>query len=323
MPRRKGHAAEAAVEIEAFSRWRILLRKPDFQKHLNLLRRQYGEWVLGPPITHYTLDFDDPTMIFEDGTEVPRQTEGKISRREVDLYEHDCDDNDPMVGRLTGAWDDFNSQWDIKLPKVALTDGFPNLSPNTVEQWSRAGALQANLVQAPVRARHSWGTWWELEVNLGYPLDVLLETIKKELTKATEGGRGRRRRDKLDYYLQVYDRAKLGERFSVIAHGLKKKVSTIKSAYLAIGRMIVSFDPKAQPKMPSRHNQAPPAKNQVALLDFDPTTHMAQCRQCSEAETFDAMCEVAKAYSEQEVRGQRELPLAHLGAFGDEEVDWS
>src|SRR5688572_26119844 len=115
MPRRKAQAAELAVQSEAFNRWRILLRHPEFRKSVNRLRSQYFTWVNGPPITQYTYEFAR-TDLDEFGTEIPRQIESKVSRKDVGLF-GEYDPNDSMVGKPEGAWHTFNSEWGIHLPK--------------------------------------------------------------------------------------------------------------------------------------------------------------------------------------------------------------
>lgn len=51
MSRRYGRKAEEAVKKERWNRWRILLRRPEFQKDLTQLRAVYSKWVKGPAVS--------------------------------------------------------------------------------------------------------------------------------------------------------------------------------------------------------------------------------------------------------------------------------
>jgi hypothetical protein len=316
MSRRKGQAAELAIENEAFNRWRILLRHRRFQKSLNRLRRKYQKWITGPPITLYRYDNRHP-YVDEFGTEIPREIKRKISRKNVDLYEHECDPNDALVGGIAGAWRDFDSHWGIRLPKAALSDRLPNLSQVTIKQWSAVKSETRAIVPSPVKTRHSRKKWLKLEIDLDYPRDVLLERIEKELSKAMPQRRKARRRwDKFDYYLQVYDLGIQNETFETIARTLKKRVSTVKSAFLSIGRTISSYDPTGFRRIHARHRRAFPTKKQSVLKVIDHKNHVSQCERCAKAETLDEMCLAARLYIHQEYRGQRELPVEDIEEVG-------
>jgi hypothetical protein len=311
MSRRKGQAAELAVENEALNRWRILLRHRRFQKSLNRLRSQYRKWVKGPPITQYTYEFESSDLD-EFGTEIPREIKRKISRKKVDLYEHECDPNDPLVGGIAGAWRDFDLHWGIRLPKAALSNRLPNLSQDTIKQWSAVKSDTRAIVPSPVKSRHSQRKWLKLEIDLDYPRDVLLERIEKELSKVMPQRRKARRRwDKFDYYLRVYDLGIKNETFATIARKLKRRVSTVKSAFLSIGRTISSFDPTGFRRSHARHRRAFPTKKQSVLKVFDHKNHLSQCDRCAKAKTADEMCPQALLHINQETRGARELPSSH------------
>ncbi len=311
MARRKGQAAELAVRNEAFNRWRILLRHQKFQKSLNRLRSQYRTWVKGPPITQYTYEFDSPDLD-EFGTEIPRQIKSKISRKDVDLF-NECDPNDPMVGMPEGKWHTFNSKWGINLPKAALTDALPALRQNTIEQWTLIYSKEPAIVPFPLRAGHSWKNWLRLEINLSYPRDILMERIEQQLAQVmSQSRKARRRWDKFDYYLQVYDLGLKNETFAAIARTLKKRVSTVKSAFLSIGRTISSFDPTGLKKSHPPRLRAYRTKKQSVLKAFDNKNHVSQCAHCTKAKTADDMCPQALLYISQETRGQRELSVSHF-----------
>ena len=70
-----------------------------------------------------------------------------------------------------------------------------------------------------------------LRLDLWHPADDLLPLIECELRQQIGSRRHRRRRlDKANFYLEVFDRARDGTPFSKIAAELKRSVSTVKSA---------------------------------------------------------------------------------------------
>lgn len=311
MARRKGPTAELAVQNEAFNRWRILLRHQKFQKGLNRLRSQYGTWVKGSPITQYIYEFASPDLD-EFGTEIPTEIKCKVRRKDVDLL-NECDPNDPMVGMPEGAWHTFNAKWGIHLPKVALSEALPDLGQNTIEQWTPISSKEPAIVPFPLRAAHSRKNWLRLEINLSYPRDILIERIEKQLAQVmSQSRKARRRWDKFDYYLQVYDLGLKNETFASIACALKKSVSTVKSAWLSIGRTISSFDPTGLKRSHPPRLHAYRTKKQTVLQSFDDKNHVSQCAHCTKAKTADDMCPQAKLYVNQETRGQRELAVADV-----------
>src|SRR5262249_10638059 len=106
--------------------------------------------------------------------------------------------------------------------------------------------------------------------------------------------RRRRRVDKVDSYLRVYDLAERGQTFGTIAASLGERPSTVKSAFLAARRSVYGL-------------AAAPAKQALPLVDFDYATHISSCATCSKAESFDQMCARARQYALQDHRGQHEL----------------
>jgi hypothetical protein len=303
MARRKGQAAEFAVQNQASNRWRILLRHKKFQKQLNWLRGQYQKWVQGPPITRYTFEFEGPDLN-EFETEIPRQTESKISRKDVDLFD-EYDPNDSMVGMPEGAWPDFNSKWGIYLPKAGLSEALPDLRQDTISQWTEIFSREPAIVPFPVKAGHSRMNWLRLEVNLTYPRDILIERVEKEISKAMSQSRKVRRRwNKFDYYFQVYDSAMAGETFTTISRTLKKRVSTVKSAFLAIGKMIYFCDRPGLARSDAHRESTLPKKKTLVLMNFDSDTHISRCEICKKALAVSQMCRVSKIFASQEYRSR-------------------
>ena len=142
-----------------------------------------------------------------------------------------------------------------------------------------------------------------LGIDLDRPRDVLLALIEEDLRKAVHERRevfgergGRRRLDKVDFYLRVYDLATRGETFSAIAAALGRRPSTVKSAFVAA--RINIFGP-----------QAAPTKRELPLVGFDPESHFQKCAACKKAERPEEFCTQARAYVEQDYVGRRELPV--------------
>lgn len=94
----------------------------------------------------------------------------------------------------------------------------------------------------------------DLAIDLRHPTDLLLSLVEEIVKEAKEkrgyGSSGRRRLDKLDFYLQVYDAAERRETFRAIARSLGKPVSSVKSAFLAARRNVFSQSPAARPNCP-------------------------------------------------------------------------
>ncbi len=134
-----------------------------------------------------------------------------------------------------------------------------------------------------------------LWVDLEQPADVLLPLFQEELRQQIEKrSRRRRRLDKVDFYLEVYDRAKDGATFRKIATELKRSPSTVKSAYLmAVQNVFRSVDT--------------PRKGRLSLPYFDPTTHVRDCATCLNAKTGEKMCREFRLYVGQDHVAQREI----------------
>lgn len=134
-----------------------------------------------------------------------------------------------------------------------------------------------------------------LSVDLEHPLDVLLPLIERELRGVIRARPRRRKRlDKLEFHLQVFDLARSGETFPAIAKKLRRRLSTVKSAYLMAVWNIFG-----------RGNV--PRKRDRLLSRFDPTTHTQGCSDCQKAKTFEEMCFVARLWAGEDTKGQREL----------------
>jgi hypothetical protein len=157
-----------------------------------------------------------------------------------------------------------------------------------------------------------------IKVDLTHPLDTLLPLIERELrqfanrndtslegepelraTLAQSTGR-RRRLDRVEYYLRVFDLAEQGQTFRTIAKELKRPLSSVKSAFLAARRNV--FGQAGFPKHAT--------KKDLPLASFDVERHCQSCATCQKADSFEKMCPKARLYALQDHKGQTELPAS-------------
>jgi len=193
----------------------------------------------------------------------------------------------------------------IKLPAVVARDPYDVYFNNYVEAHYE-GQEHFEVPPPPSHIPRP-GSTLDIRVDLSYPQDVLEAEIKRELCKAIRTRRNYEKRgllpsrpqrvhlEKIGFYLKVYDQAAAGQTFRKIAKGLKKRVSTVKSAYLVACRSIFV----GSQKPPKRHL---PAKAPGVLHDCE------KCPVCRCAERPEDLCPVAKAYAGQDQVSQRELP---------------
>jgi hypothetical protein len=126
-----------------------------------------------------------------------------------------------------------------------------------------------------------------LAIRLDYPLDVLMALVEQEIRRAKEPvSPSRRRHDKDDFNLQVYDRAIQNEPFTKIARELGRPVTTVKTAFV-----------RTRLKIYGEHSQSRKAVAGDALTaDVDLQKHFATCSTCSKAKTSDNLCPPIRAH---------------------------
>jgi len=270
MPPRKGPEAEAIAVKVRESKWRYLLRYPDFRAELNELRRHYRE---GGGYSQEEMDFLDKWELYSIPSEILQPylrnylTED-LCLETIERYESffQLKEGD-FIGGPVSAGD----PWDIH---DWIDPPFPGSRP---------------------------GVFLEIMVDLRNPDDVILSLISEELDKARRThprSQQRQRLDKTDFYLKVYDLAEKGETFRAIAKSLESHVSTVKSAYLAAYRNIYGVKPK-----PSKRTLP---MDTFDWENLDDVEHFRTCRDCKKAKTADEMCPPLRLHVTQEHRGQRE-----------------
>jgi hypothetical protein len=141
-----------------------------------------------------------------------------------------------------------------------------------------------------------------LVIDLDNPLDLLMSLTERELRDLAREYRmnpsQRRRFDKLDFYLEVFDRYERGETFPQIARAVKRSPSSVKSAFIAAQRNIYGLLPEDDASLTSGR--------EVRLAAFDKDTHMQRCPVCRAASSLEELCQAARAWARQDEVKQRE-----------------
>jgi hypothetical protein len=267
MPRRRGPEVDETYRLGRRTRWRLLLRNLDFRKDL--------EGLLSARI----------------GWDHPSAPPPQVSEKERALCE----------------------KWGAGLPTLQDLRSAPELSLDTMKDFDRLLDHEADV--APVSVLYDQDGEFPitshmlqdldtlyLALDLEEPLDVLLEYVQQEIRRAKKerepylksGVRKRRRLDKIDFQLSVYDLAERSTPFSVIARDLQRQTSTVKSAFLAARRAIFGDAPGL-------------SKTELPIASVDFETHVRRCATCQAADQFDDMCAVARAWAGQDEVGRREL----------------
>jgi len=141
-----------------------------------------------------------------------------------------------------------------------------------------------------------------LAVDLENPLDLLVSLTERELRDLVQEYRTnpnqRRRFDKLDFYLDVFDRYERGATFPEIAQAMKRSPSTVKSAFVAARHNIYGL-------LPQDDSLIPTAKA-TRLASFEKDTHIQRCRVCRAASVWEEMCPAARSWAGLDQVAQRE-----------------
>jgi hypothetical protein len=132
-----------------------------------------------------------------------------------------------------------------------------------------------------------------IRIDTENPIEALVAAFEATARELLAPAKKKRRLDKTDFYLQVFDLAESGTTFRSIAAKLASKPSTVKSAYLRASRNI--FGPERGPsKKSAPHN------------DIDSATHVAKCPECGKAQKVEELCAKARGWANQDYKSQRE-----------------
>jgi hypothetical protein len=281
MPRRTGVAVKDRANKQEEAGWRLLLRHPEFRTDLNALLRlrpttaeefgknkkalqvkwnvwlPYALWRSTIPDEVTPLNVSDFESLFN-----PAEVHRAVTTVDVD--------------NVFVRW--LSAPEAHEIVKASL-EGASSGSPDdliTIDLPTPNPALTAEAAQRDKTLT--------LHIRTDYPIDVLMPLIQQHIRWAQDPTPKRRRLDKVDFYLDVYDRSDTrGEKFSEIALALGRPASTIKSAYvMAKVNIFGSLD-------------AAPSKKAAMLAAFDKEKHFTTCPVCSKAETSDDFCPIAQA----------------------------
>jgi hypothetical protein len=266
VPRKKGPEARADEQAVRHARLRYLLRNPTFRSEFNQLRQVLQQ-----------------IPVSDDGTAHPADA-SRFAR----------------IAELRSKWSLDGISYSILFRRE-----YPDLVAENVPYFeSLLGAPGVrNPFYPPVGSRFLRPGVLAMYVDLNHPADLLVALTEDQLRKAISvhhsgdgkpAPRHRRRLDRVDYYLQVYDLSEKGAKFGSIAKTLHRPVSSVKVAFLAARRNI--FGPAYAP-----------TKKGIVLESFDAENHMKTCSVCKRAETFDQLCMKAKLWVNQDTKGQVEL----------------
>lgn len=134
-----------------------------------------------------------------------------------------------------------------------------------------------------------------MKVDLTEPVDLVLYLIVEALREHRPKPKGRRRTDKAEFQLAVFDLQQLGMKFDEIAETLGKRTSTLKgSANSVRSAWLTAYK--------NVHGQRPisPIQEEVKLHDCE------ACAVCRVAQRPGDLCALAKRYAELDQQSQRD-----------------
>jgi hypothetical protein len=303
VPRRKGPEAERAATGARESHWRYLLRNPGFRDDINDLLKLYdlidaeGHRQQAAP----SGDAEAQTTATEAGPGGLRARFGlpplsDAARRALNL-KGDARRLEEKLRDVTASLGFAFPVWELRRGRaerrINSKPPFPKLTNETVAEYEKI----LGEAGPPVTAIEDYDGETHLTpqelgdprtlylaVDLAYPQDVLVALMEDELRKAIDRRHqflatrsGRRRPDKVDFYLQVYDRAHEGQSFGTIAKTLGKSGSTVRTAFAVAARNI--FGPRE-----------PPSKREVVTAGFKAEGHIEKCPVCKLATIPEQFC---------------------------------
>jgi hypothetical protein len=211
------------------------------------------------------------------------------SRRELAIRQKEAE-------RLSTKW-----KLAIRLPitsRIDLEQEFWVAMPVRVVKMSRpsfADQLRAKRQGQIFTADELAGRFLSLEIDTNATIEDLMPVIEKTLRdvyRAKRLEKRRRRPAEAAFQLRVFDLAREGEKFSVIARKSKRPVTTVKSAVLAA--IIKIFG--------EQHSI-----DEIRLAGFTPERHCETCATCKKAGRLEDMCMQARNYLEKDRKAQREM----------------
>jgi hypothetical protein len=236
MPRKKVAEAHAEQKAKGSARIRYLIRNPVFQEEFNELR--------------------------------------KLVAQE--------DDIGAQLDRMRKFEDRWAVPFLVRYPKLFQKRDDTLLSADTISKFESmvtADVRPARLLNDVDSFRDASRLYICVDLNCDRTVESLCALIEEEVRRAFRERQGnalrsRTREDKIDFYLKVFDRAERGDKFVTMSRELKKRLSTIKSAFLAARRNVFG-------------SNAASSKEDLPRANFDPVKHCQQCSQCQKATRFE------------------------------------
>ncbi len=313
MPRRSGDSAIEVVIAENETRMRYLVRNRKFRKDLVGVRSKFHELETnkkqaGKKQTWKTPAFYKNFLKKWGLIWLPRELV-KSSTDPKDLPSHAKDYDrilcDALKDALKDVWPMGQIPTFFEYPVSAWDPHEDQLETYRIQynMWRDGLALDNS---EPVRPP-PWvkpGTTVVMKIDLGYPQDVLEEFIRTFLGRAIRernasirkgnlpGFRQRRRHDKANFYLDVFDRHEARDPYSLIARTLKKRKSTIQYAYMSARLNIGGRDVTRASRLRDGKGET-----YASPMDrFDLKKHLAECSLCKVAESWHQQCQLCKDY---------------------------
>jgi hypothetical protein len=113
----------------------------------------------------------------------------------------------------------------------------------------------------------------------------LIEKTLRDIYRAKDVKRRRRRPAEAAFQLKVYDLVVGGTKFSAISRKLRRPLTTVKSSFVIATEKIFGAQQKSR---------------EVRLAGFTPEDHLATCEICRKANTDKEMCSQARFYVDQD-----------------------
>ncbi len=188
----------------------------------------------------------------------------------------------------------------VRIPLEAIRGADLLREPQNVRYLDPLG-LEPLVAYSPIAVTGFRENHLFLRVDLAHPAGDLTPLFHNEIRawRQRATSKKRRRFDKVDFQLEVYDRAAAGHKFSQIATRFGCPIPTVKTAYVAALQNI--YGP----------SESPP-KKELVISNVDVENHFKNCRVCNDVDRAvdtrnEFFCPEIQVYISQETRGQREI----------------
>jgi hypothetical protein len=167
-----------------------------------------------------------------------------------------------------------------------------------------------NLIRAPVRPRLANETL-TVEIDLSCPVETVMALIEREITSARKRAniqKGRRRLDKAQAQITIYDAVMRHRTYSAAAKELKQPVRRVMAAFR------IAWDKIHDDAFPGKRA----AKRKQLTSGFDAKTHIETCPECRAI----GMCSLAWEYVNQDESALFGKGVGEIKFSGNPLQDW-